>query len=88
MNVRQFHRLLIAPEMIVVHLALATLVALERALRVEHPLVDDPLCEQPPIRRRARAVLRQADRLRTALRRYQQLVRSIAREAQQPDFPF
>ena len=37
MTPRQLHHLLIAPELIVVDLVEAALVALERALLVEHP---------------------------------------------------
>jgi hypothetical protein len=64
--------LLFAPEVIVVELADDALIALERALRVEHPLLDaPPPTEHPPIRRHARAVLRRARRLRDALQAYQ-----------------
>src|SRR5262249_5089583 len=49
MTPRRLHRLLIAPEMIVVDATLALLVALDRALRVEHPLLDDqPDPDDPP----------------------------------------
>ena len=74
---------------IAVDLADAALVALERSLRVEHPLVDaPPPTEHPPIRRRARAVLRRAARLRMALRRYRGLVDEILCEAEHDDLPF
>jgi hypothetical protein len=83
------NRLLIAPEIIAVDLADAALVALERSLRVEHPLVDaPPPTEHPPIRRRARAVLRRAARLRIALRRYRGLVDATLCEAEHDDLPF
>jgi hypothetical protein len=85
----ELRRLLFAPEIIVVDLADAALVALERALRVEHPLLDaPPPIEHPPVRRHARAVLRHALRLRLALRRYRRLVHHVLREAEQPDSPF
>ena len=89
MTPRQFHRLLIAPELIVLDVADAALVALERALLVEHPLVDaPPPTEHPPVRQHARAVLRHADRLRDALRGYRRVVHDILREAEQNDSPF
>ena len=83
------NRLLIAPEIIAVDLADAALVALERSLRVEHPLVDaPPPTEHPPIRRRARAVLRRAARLRMALRRSRGLVDAILCEDEHEDLLF
>ncbi|MGH7435669.1 MAG: hypothetical protein ACRENE_08340 [Polyangiaceae bacterium] len=86
MTPRQLHRLLIAPEILVVDLVDHALVALERALRVEHPLVDaPPPTDHPPIRRRARTVLRHAARLRLSLERYRRAVRHIVREAHRPD---
>jgi hypothetical protein len=89
MTPRQFNRLLIAPEIIVIDLADAALLALERALRLEHPLLDaPPPTEHPPIRRRAKAILRRAQRLHVALRRYRGVVQAILREAQQNDLPF
>jgi hypothetical protein len=81
--------LLFAPEVIVVELADDALVALERALRVEHPLLDaPPPTEHPPIRRHARAVLRRARRLRDALQAYQDAVHDVLLEAQEKDLPF
>jgi hypothetical protein len=89
MTPRQFNRLLVAPEIIVIDLADAALLALELALRLEHPLVDaPPPTEHPPIRRRARAVLRRAERLHTSLHRYRHLVQTILHEAEQNDLPF
>jgi hypothetical protein len=85
----ELHRLLFAPEIIVVELAEATLVALERALHVEHPLVDaTPPTEHPPVRRRARAVLRSARRLRDALHNYRYAVDLVLRENSDDDLPF
>jgi hypothetical protein len=82
------HRLLIAPEIIVVDLVDHALLALERALRVEHPLLDAPTpTDHPPARRHARHVLRHARRLRRALRAYRDAVRHILREAGQDDLP-
>jgi hypothetical protein len=51
MTPRQFHRLLVAPEIIVVDLAESALIALDRALRVEHPLVDAPPPEHVHVNR-------------------------------------
>ena len=84
----EFRALLFAPEIIVVDLLDASLLALDRALRVEHPLVDLPPDDQPLIGRRARVVLRRAQRLRAALRDYQGAVRDILREADEGDSPF
>jgi hypothetical protein len=84
----ELRRLLFAPEIIVIDLADAALLALERALRVEHPLLDaPPPTEHPPVRRHARAVLQHALRLRRALRRYRGVVHQLLREADQPDSP-
>jgi hypothetical protein len=89
MTPRQLHQLLVAPEIIVVDLADAALVALQRALRLEHPLLDaPPPTEHPPVRRRARAILCHAQRLRRALRDYRRVVRDVLRDADQPDSPF
>jgi len=89
MTPRQFHRLLVAPEMIVVDLAESALLALDRALRVEHPLVDaPPPTDHPPVRRHARAVLRHADQLRLVLRRYRDVVHAIVRDDHDRDLPF
>ena len=89
MTPRQFHRLLVAPEMIVVDLAESALIALDRALRVEHPLVDaPPPSDHPPVRRHARAVLRHTGQLRLVLRRYRDVVHAILRDAEQRDLPF
>jgi hypothetical protein len=89
MTPRQLHRLFIAPEIIVVDLALAALVALERVLRLEHPLLDaPPRIDHPPTREHADHVLRRARRLRTALRRYRCAVRDLVLEAEQESLPF
>jgi hypothetical protein len=81
MTVDEFRRLLFAPELIVLDVADAALDALERALILEHPLVQDPDCDDdPPVRRSARAVLRPTARLRRALRAYRRVVAHILRE--------
>jgi hypothetical protein len=80
---------MMAPELIVIELVDAALVALERALLVEHPLVHEPPpTEHPPVRQLARNILRHAARLRRSLRDYRCLVDDILREAEQADFPF
>jgi hypothetical protein len=89
MTPRQLHRLLIAPELIVVDVVDAALVALERALCVEHPSLDaSPPTEHPPVRHHARDVLRRVERLRASLRGYRRVVNGILREAEQRDSPF
>ena len=89
MTPRQLHRLLIAPEIIVVDLADAALRALDRALHVEHPLLDaDPSPDDPHPRRCARSLLRDASRLRRSLHRYRCLVLRILRDDLAPDMPF
>jgi hypothetical protein len=86
---RLFNRLLIAPEIIVVDLADAALIALEDALRLEHPIVDEPPpTAQPPVRRHARAVLRHAERLRASLRDYRRFVEELWRKAEEDDALF
>lgn len=89
MTVDQLRRLLIAPEIIVLDVTVASLVALERALLLEHPLLDAPSSsDDPPVRARARTILRCASRLRRALRVYRGVVDAILREADQDDALF
>jgi len=89
MTAHQLHRLLIAPEIIVVDVAIAALRALDHALYVEHPLLDaDPSPDDPHARRCARSILRDASRLRRSLRRYRGLVQAILREDQHNELPF
>ncbi len=66
MNVDQLERLLAAPELVVIQLLHHSLSALRLALIVEHPLLDDDLAapDDPPVRRRARVLIRHAERLR------------------------
>ncbi|MDP9036541.1 MAG: hypothetical protein M3O50_17200 [Myxococcota bacterium] len=64
----------------------ACLVALERALLLEHPLLHaPPSADDPLVRSRARVVLRRASRLRRALRVYRGVVDAIAGEPDQDD---
>lgn len=89
MTPRQLHRLLIAPEMIVVDAVRAALFALERAMLVEHPLIDlEPAHDDTPVHRRARAVVHAIHELRRALRRYRTVVQRVTREARANDLPF
>jgi hypothetical protein len=89
MTPRKLHRFLINPEIIVVDVTIAALVALDRALHVEHPLLDvEPSDADPVARRRSRAVVEASAQLRAALRRYQHLVRRVIREGIEPDLPF
>ena len=88
MTPSELHRLLIAPEIIVVDLALAALRALDRALLVEHPLLLAP--HDPAdslVKRRARLVRRHATRLRRALRDYRHVVDDVLANAELPDDP-
>jgi hypothetical protein len=89
MTAEELHTLLLAPELIVVDVVLAALVALERAMLVEHPLVHaPPPTQHPPIRRHASLVLRRVCQLRRALRHYRRAADLILREERQPDLPF
>ncbi len=89
MTLDEFRTLLFAPELIVLDVADAVLVALERALVLEHPLVRNPESDDDPVvRRRARAVLRHAARLRRALRHYRGVVRHLLSETSVEHDPF
>jgi hypothetical protein len=88
MTPQQMHRLLVAPESLVVDLADAALLALERALRLEHPHLDVDPAADPEVRQRAREILRPAARLRRALRGYRRALERHLREARGDDWPF
>lgn len=90
MTARELARLLAAPEIIVVDLVDAALEALRLALLAEHPLLDDDLGapDDPPVRRRARQLLRHAQRLRRGLVAYRREVDRILREVDETDLPF
>jgi hypothetical protein len=88
MTPHQMHRLLAAPEIIVVDFLDSALTALRLALLVEHPLLDGPpTVDDPAVRRRAHVVLRAAHQLRRALRAYR---REVHEALTRPDdaFPF
>ncbi|HEV2414988.1 MAG TPA: hypothetical protein VGX27_09270 [Candidatus Dormibacteraeota bacterium] len=88
MNPRRFQQLLVAPELLVIDLSDAALVALRRALRTEHPTLDDPAVDHPPVHRRALLILRLAARLRRALRAYRRAVDDVLRLPPDNDLPF
>ena len=86
----QLHRLLVAPEIIVVDLADHALHALGLALLAEHPLIDDESAahDDAPVQRRARALLRRARALRRALDDYRSQVQRVLGPSDEPDLPF
>ena len=86
----QLHRLLIAPEIIVVDLADHALHALGLALLAEHPLINDDSAahDDAPVQRRARALLRRARALRRALDDYRSQVERVLRQPDEPELPF
>jgi ParB-like chromosome segregation protein Spo0J len=89
MTPQQFNRLLAAPELVVVDLLDSALSALRLALLAEHPLLDEPLTENdPPVQRRARAILRSARHLRCALRHYRRAVDQVLNQPDDPQLPF
>jgi hypothetical protein len=90
MTNEQLRRLLFAPELIVVDLTEHALRALRLALFAEHPLLDDHNAapDDPPVRRRARTLLRRADALRRALDDYRRQVNCVLRQPVEDDLPF
>jgi hypothetical protein len=89
MTIDELRRLLIAPEIIVLDVAVSALRALERALVLEHPLLEaPPSADDPLVRQRARDILRRTARLRRALRVYRGVVETILREADRHDDAF
>jgi hypothetical protein len=90
MTADQLHRLLIAPELIVVDIALAALRALRRAIIVEHPTIDARRrsSDEPPIEARARAILRSTRQLQRDLNDYRALADHIIAAARDDDIPF
>jgi hypothetical protein len=90
MTLSELRRLLVAPEIVVVDLVDHALSALRLALFAEHPLLDDDLAanDDPPVQRRARVLLRHADRLHRALDAYRREVDDVLRELPRDDLPF
>ena len=86
----QLHRLLVAPEFIVVDLADHALHALGLALLAEHPFIDDESAahDDAPVQRRARTLLRRARALRRALDQYRTQVERVLRPPDESDLPF
>jgi hypothetical protein len=88
MTPRQLHRLLVAPNTLVVDLAETALLALERALRLEHPRLDVDPADDPDLRRQARAILAPAAHLRRELRAYRRALERRLADLQDNDWPF
>jgi hypothetical protein len=90
MTVDELHRLFIAPELIVVELAAASLHALRRALVVGHPTIERPCAyDLAPIHHCARAVLRSARQLQVALDAYRAAAEDIIQSSRiDDDIPF
>lgn len=89
MTVEELRRLLVAPEIIVVDLADAALVALRRALLVEHPtLIGTSCADECDLCRRAALVLQSVARLRRALRAYRTAVEGVLDDHTRDDLPF
>jgi hypothetical protein len=83
-------RLLAARELVVVDLTDAALVALLTALDLEHPTLEHPpFSGGPPTLRRARTVVRLAQRLRDTLESYRCAVdAAFVLEFNDDDIPF
>ena len=90
MTTNELARLIAAPEIIVVDLVDSALAALRLALLAEHPLLDDHLGapDDQPVQRRARQLLRHADRLRCGLVAYRREVDHVLRKVDETDLPF
>lgn len=85
----ELRRLVLAPELIVVNLAQASLGALQRAILLEHPTVTEfPSADDSPVLLRAATVLRSAARLCRQLRAYRRAVNQLAAEPDHDDLPF
>jgi hypothetical protein len=83
-------RLLAARELVVVDLTDAALVALLAALELEHPTLEHPpFSGGPPTLRRARSVIRLAQRLRNTLEHYRCAVdAALVFASKDDDIPF
>lgn len=87
MTASELRRLLLAPELVVVDLAAATLVALRRAILVEHANADQPSPGDAELRRCATNVLRATANLRKEMRAYRRAAHT-ARFMVDDDLPF
>lgn len=83
-------RLLAARELVVVDLTDAALAALLTALELEHPTLEHPpFSGGPPTLRRARTVIRLAQRLRDTLDGYRRAVdAALVLDSNDDDIPF
>jgi hypothetical protein len=90
MTADELHQLLVAPELVVVNLLDHCLDALRLAMLAEHPLLDDELDarDDPPVQRRARALLHHGKRLHCALDAYRREVQAVLRDDSTDDIPF
>ncbi|MEJ7729170.1 MAG: hypothetical protein WKG00_36560 [Polyangiaceae bacterium] len=89
MSPQKLRRLVLAPELLLVDLTDAGLVALRQALRVEHPTVDAfPAAQGSQLLCQAARVLRAVTRLRRELTRYRAAVDQAIRQPPPDDFPF
>ena len=86
----RLHRLVSAPEIVVVDLADHALLALRLALLAEHPPLRDEegfVSGEPPVQRQARELLRRVRRLRRELHAYRHAV-DLALQYPSGHFPF
>ena len=89
MTRERLRRLRSAPEIIVINLADAALIALRRALLAEHPTVTElPDAEHSDVLRRAAVVLHQTARLRRALNAYRRSVNDVLAPPPSDHSPF
>lgn len=89
MTAAELRRLVQAPELIVVDLAIAALEALRRGILLAHPTVSElPRPGDAPVLRRAAIVLRSVARLRRQLRAYRRAVDRVADKEAFDHLPF
>lgn len=90
MTIDELHRLLAAPELLLVEVADATASALVRGLVAEHPILDErsERVDDTRVVRRARVVLRDARRLRRALVAYRRAVDDALCDPPDDNLPF
>lgn len=88
MTIDELHRLLAAPELLLVEVADATASALVRGLVAEHPILESERVDDTRVVRRARVVLRDARRLRRALDAYRRAVDDALSDPPGDNLPF